>query len=163
MLLKVRAAAVTQQILFVGRLCEVLSGERASAFPALRGKLETFLGRAPCNGDWLHVKRPRKRAHFENDALCARRKMNRASRGEIIEKADREETIEKRKRAKRPISEESIEKATIRAFAVQTFIVASFSKQLRNLPSHLGKFFLIASPCKRRLQLSLSLTVGGQV
>ena len=111
-LLKVPAAAVTQQILFVGRLCEVLSGERASAVPALRGKLETCLGRAPCNGDWLHVKRPRKRAHFENDALCARRKMNRASRGEIIEKADREETIEKRKRAKRPISEKSIEKAT---------------------------------------------------
>ena len=111
-LLKVRAAAVTQQICIVGRLCEVLSRERASAFPTLRGKLETFLGRAPCNGDWLHVKRPRKQAHFENDALCKLRKMKRASRGEIIEKADREETIEKRKRAKRPISEKSIEKAT---------------------------------------------------
>ena len=44
----------------------------------------------------LNVKRPRKRAHFENDALCARRKMKRASRREIIEKANRGETIEKK-------------------------------------------------------------------
>ena len=90
--------------------------------------------------------------------------MNRASRGEIIEKANRGESIEKKLKGtdlKGRFGEiERKSHKTLRS-AVQTFIVASFF--FRNLPSHLGKFVLIASPWKRRLQLSLSLTVGGQV